>query len=59
MLEQTEFKFDATNLDIMDPVDNGLFVFGIESPDSKKLIIEMYMIKKGGEINRTVNVVDR
>jgi hypothetical protein len=80
-IEQTEFKFDAADLDIMEPVgmkviseenilnnihknlmaaeneaelldvkfsmsdepvENGLFVFGIESPDSKKLIIEMY-----------------
>lgn len=80
-IEQTEFKFDATDLDIMEPVgmkviseedvlnnihknlvaaeneaelldvkfsmsdepvENGLFVFGIESPNSKKLIIEMY-----------------
>lgn len=80
VIGQDKFKFDATNLDIMEPVgmkiiseenilknihkklieaeneaellnvkfsmsnepvENGLFVFGIESPDSKKLIIEM------------------
>lgn len=79
--EQNEFKFDATSLDIMEPVgmkviseedifanihrslmaaeneaelldvkfsmsdepvENGLFIFSIQSPDSKKLIIEMY-----------------
>lgn len=78
---QNEFKFDATNIDVMEPVgmkaiseedvlnnihrtfmaaeneaelldvkfsmsdepvENGLFIFSIESPDSKKLIIEMY-----------------
>lgn len=81
VIGQDKFKFDATNLDVMEPVgmkiiseenilknihkkliaaeneaellnvkfsmsdepvENGLFVFGIESPDSKKLIIEMY-----------------
>lgn len=79
--EQNEFKFDAANLDVMEPVgmktiseedvlnnihrtfmaaeneaelldvkfsmsdepvENGLFIFSIESPNSKKLIIEMY-----------------
>lgn len=77
----TNFKFDAANLDVMEPVlmkniseedvlgnihktfmaaeneaelldvkfsmsdepvENGLFIFGIESPNSKKLVIEMY-----------------
>jgi hypothetical protein len=81
VVEKNEFKFDAENLDIMEPVgmktvseedvmnnihkslmaakneaelldvkfsmsdepvENGLFIFSIESPDSKKLIIEMY-----------------
>jgi hypothetical protein len=81
VVERDEFKFDATNLEIIElanlktiseedvlsnihrnlmaaeneaelldvkfsmsdePVENGLFLFGIESPDSKKLIIEMY-----------------
>lgn len=79
--EKNEFKFDAADLDIMEPVgmkaiseedvlnnihknlmaakneaelldvkfsmsdepvENGLFIFSIESPDAKELIIEMY-----------------
>ena len=81
VVERDEFKFDATDLDIIEPVmmetiseedilsnihrslmaaeneaelldvkfsmsdesvENGLFIFGIESSDAKKLIIEMY-----------------